>query len=261
MAKTLRDKFIHFVTVDEVLLNKLGVYFDATLRSVNANHDIDSENYCRLAYVIRADGKGYETEDYEHVKSVFLSAIRVERINYKLESTSSRRSFKAEGRTIELRFDADNKDNCLIEVQGEDDVWVNAQFVSILDICEAHKNYNFIIQNTWTPLFVQIVGVGFGFFVSLVLGLKVAPHLSIENPFVISFLFFFLLFSNLWTYLNQIILNLLNMISPVIVLKRTNWLQKFVKGLLMTLVAGLFIYVGEYMWSFVSNEFDGLIKK
>jgi hypothetical protein len=79
------------------------------------------------------------------------------------------------------------------------------------------------------------VGVTLGFVLSLWAATKLAPKLSIENAFVFTFFFILLIFSNTWTYVNQLILRVVNLAFPNVKFlrrdkERLHWLLQAVIG-------------------------------
>ena len=82
-------------------------------------------------------------------------------------------------------------------------------------------------------------------------------NLTIENAFIITFLFALLIFSNTWGYINNIVLNYVYRVFPNIQFyrpdkDRTNWfIQAIIGGVAATLAAyiigGLFTYIGEFL--------------
>ena len=87
--------------------------------------------------------------------------------------------------------------------------------------------------------------------------------LAVESPFVISFIFVFLLFSNTWTYLNQLILRVLNMAFPNIKFIRQgrehlHWLIQAVVG---GAVGAVVLYFLSQAGVFLLDIFNSLVAK
>lgn len=136
------------------------------------------------------------------------------------------------------------------------------RFFLVSDILSKYKNKNGWVRTSWMHLIVQIAGVAFGFFISLWISMKISPKLSIQNSFVICFLFVLLIFSNMWSYLSKLILVLLDNYFPNIKFyrpdkDRIDWLmQTVIDGIIVAIVLwGLnsaFSHIGDMLSSFVT---------
>lgn len=149
------------------------------------------------------------------------------------------------GTFIEIRLDKKDLNNCWLAVSSEDRDWVEATFPNITDLLKNAQNKNHLIRSGWTAFAIQILGIIAGFALSLWAGLKIAPFLAIENAFVVSFFFAFIIFSNAWTYLNPQLLSLVDRIFPNIRFAQPNkqtihWLAQ---GLVITLIGAPTIFL------------------
>ena len=138
-------------------------------------------------------------------------------------------------------------------------------FSSIRDILFKNKNKSGYVRNSWVELLIQMFGVLIGFALSLWGATKIAPSLSIENSFLISFLLILLIFSNLWTQIGIRLKWILNYAFPAINFLRTDkdrlhWLTQAVIGgivgaVTLYLLSGIFSYMGKILGGFIgSNE-------
>ena len=92
----------------------------------------------------------------------------------------------------------------------------------------------------------------------------ISPHLNIENPFVISFIFVLLIFSNIWSYLNNIIINGINNLFPSMKFyrpakNRIHWLMQAIVGGIAVAVTLYFLtfllsYIGEILGTYINKD-------
>lgn len=264
MGRFLRDEYVKNISVDESALSLLSDYFEGKEAEINATlTDEDHQNGKQvfLTYIIRFDNKGYRLHDFNEVSNIFNQAKEIERVIFTLESTESIRSNRLLGTHMELRLDAKDPKACSLTVSSDDGNWVDSSFANVSEQIKKNNNRSSIIRNGWTQFIVQIFGVTMGFIISLWAAIKISPHLSIENAFVVSFLFAFLVFSNTWTFLNQQIINLLNYYFPNLRFQRKgkdtlHWLTQTIIGgivLACTLFAlnKLLAYVGKMIGNFL----------
>ncbi|EHQ9268300.1 hypothetical protein KSW10_001527 [Vibrio parahaemolyticus] len=238
MGTFLRDQHIKNVSVNEELLQQIDDFLSDRERSTNEvleEKGAVQEDLLLLNYVIRFDNRGYKLSNFSDVKKYYSQASKVERIVYTLDSNRSVFSNKQQGTSIELRFDSNDPNNTYLQISSDDGDLVDSVFCGLLEIVKKYQNHNGKIRNAWTQLLIQILGVGLGFVASLLITLKVYPFVKIENAFVITFLFTFLIFSNAWGYINQQLLNLVNRLFPNI----------------------RFIRVGRYRWTWVWQSLVG----
>jgi len=201
--------------------------------------------------------------DFDDVKKYYAQAKHVERVIFILDSAVSERTARQYGTHFELRLDNKEQNNTYIQVASDDSDAVDTAFCGLKEIIGNCTNKNWIVRSTWSQLLVQIFGVVFGFVLSLIAALKISPHLGIENSFVITFIFAFLIFSNAWGFLNQQILRFLDYSFPNISFSRKgknvlHWLaQALVGGIVVALtlliISKAFEWVGEILGAYISK--------
>jgi hypothetical protein len=237
MAHYLRDQQIANVSVTEENLIQLSALFSERLGTLNASTteaDIPDKR-AFLTYIIRFDNKGYRVFSIDDLLKYFRLAKVVERILLTVETAESLRSNRAIGTVLELRLDEKDPNSSFLTVTSDDKDWVDASFAAVEEGLAKYKNRNHWVRSAWTAFGVQLVGVTLGFLLSLWAATKISPKLTIENAFVFAFLFFLIIFSNTWTYLNHLLLRLLNTAFPNIKFlrrdkERLHWLLQAVVG-------------------------------
>lgn len=256
MARFLRDIKIANVTVSEQLLQLINDLLVERCRVANAALDgLDiapeqkADRKLMLSYIVRFDNRGYRLLDSAEALRYYKQATEIERVIFTLDSVQSERN-RLYGTYFELKLDAKEPNNCYIQASADDGDAVDSVYNGLLEILGKGKNRNGWVRNTWSQLLVQILGVASGFILSLIAALKAAPYLKIENAFVLTFLFTFLIFSNTWGFINQQILRLLNYSFPNVRFTRegkdsVHWL---IQGLVVGLLVALFLLLfGELM--------------
>ncbi|WP_324002689.1 hypothetical protein [Aeromonas dhakensis] len=154
------------------------------------------------------------------------------------ESLSSNRQI---GTYLELRLDNRDQANCFLTVTSDDKDLVDASFSAIHDALSKYKNKNAWVRSVWTQLCIQIIGVSLGFILSLWGANIISRQIEMENPFVLSFLFLILIFSNLWGYINQAILWGLNSLFPNLKFYRED--KETLHWLMQTIVGGIVVAI------------------
>ena len=237
MAHFLRDQLISNVSITEESLSQLSAIFEEKEKILNEiSADLKTEdNEAVLTYIIRFDNKGYRVFSIDDLLRYFKQAKSVERVLITLETTKSLRNNRQSGTFMEVRLDEKEPHASFLNVTSDDKDWVEASFCSIQEALDKYRHRTGWVRTAWTAFAVQIVGVSLGFILSLWAASKFSPRLAIESPFVISFIYVFLLFSNTWNYLNQIILRILNIAFPNIKFLRRgkehwHWLIQTVVG-------------------------------
>jgi len=146
-------------------------------------------------------------------------------------------------------------------VASDDRNWVDASFSAVQETLQKLETRNAWVRTAWTTFSVQVVGVAFGFIFSLWVAAKIAPRLAVQNSFVLCFLFVLLLFSNIWTYLQQLIHKGLNAAFPNIEFFRPD--KERWRWLIQTVVGGIVIAAVLYLLgktaAFVTDVFNSLI--
>jgi hypothetical protein len=266
MAQFLRDEFIKNINIDEDAIEMLNQYFinKATKANESISEIPDKERKKLIpSYIIRFDNKGYRFFEFSEIMKFYNQASDIERIIFTLESMESYSSNRNTGSYIELKLDSKDSSNCYLVASSDDENWVDSVFTGVKELINKFRNKSRFVQNSWTIFFVQIFGVILGFVLSLWAALKISPYLSLENAFVISFLFIFIIFSNLWTFLNRLIIKLLGYSFPILRFKRRG--KESLHWLIQTLIGGLIvaftIFLLNKFFDFIGSVIGGFIKK
>src|SRR6266516_2773709 len=246
MAQFLRDQQLTNITVAEADLDRLNDLFLA--RVAAHNHGIAAGNAAQAIpfYVIRFDNKGYRFTDFADVKRCFREARVVERVVFTIDSAQNRQSQGLNGVQFELRLDAKDVKNCLLVVTADFKDWVDATFSGFSEILSGQKSMSRFVRTQWTGLLVQILGVAVGFLLSLWAALRIAPKLALEQAFAVTLFFAFLIFSNVWGYINTQIWRLIDFAYPNVRFQRDDkdfWyraIQTVVGAALLGLAAIIF---------------------
>ena len=265
MAHFLRDTKISSLSATEENLAQLSSTFVERAAMINANVADDAQQVkgAFVTYIIRFDNKGYRVFLIDDLLRHFAEAKTVERVLFTLETGESLRSNRQVGTFMELRLDEREPNTSFLGVSSDDKDWVDASFAAVQDTLAKARNRNGWVRTAWTVFSVQLVGVIFGFLLSLWAAAKIAPLLSIENALIFSFLFVLLVFSNTWAYANQFILRLMNTAFPNIKFlrqgkERLHWLLQAVVG---GIVAAIVLYVLDQSASFVLQILSGILRK
>lgn len=200
MAIFLRDQKVRDINISEDKLRLIDKLFKERASSYNlslgSNLDPDDTRQAFIYFTIRFDGKGYRVYKIEDLLQHFQQADEVERVIFTLETGESLLSNRRMGTVMELWLDKKDADSCFLSVTADDENFVNLAFAGIQDILGKCKNKNSWVRSYPTELFIQIVGVTFGFLISIWGAQQISLKLAIPNSFIISFAFFLLIFSN-----------------------------------------------------------------
>lgn len=264
MGRYLRDEAIKNVTVNEDVLKDISDEFLIRAQKINSSLTDEEKNAGKMqlvSYVIRFDRKGYRFYSIQELLKFYKSANRVQRIVICMESQESRTTGREFGCHSELRFDSHDPNNCWLSVSSDEQDWVESAYSTYRNIISTIENKNGLVRTSWTTLVIQIGGVVFGFLASLVLAEKVSPLLTVDSPFVVSFLFMLLIFSNLWMYMNQLVLKGIDLTFPNIKFQRNNntvlhWVLQAVVG---GVIAAFVLYVLGLGMDEVGKIFRSLI--
>ena len=265
MAHFLRDQQVTNLSATEDNLAQLSSTFmeRAAMLNSNVSDDARLDKGAFVTYIIRFDNKGYRVFSLDDLLRYFAEAKTVERVLFTLETGESLRSNRQIGTFMELRLDEREPNSSFLTVTSDDKDWVDASFSAVQDTLAKSRNRNGWVRTAWTVFAVQLIGVTLGFLLSLWAAAKIAPRLAIENALIFSFLFVLLIFSNTWTFINQLILRLMNMAFPNIKFfrrgkERLNWLLQAVVG---GIVAAVVLYVFDQSASFVLQILSGVLRK
>lgn len=219
MSDFRRDKNLQKITITEQSLTSI----DLTLEEVESRLlKGNAQAYCYLSFVIRYDEKGFRVFTFRELSEHYRKAEKIEKIIFRLDVNSSLPSGMSKNEVIDIFITRLAGQVSYFAVESSDLHWVNSTFTMLDDIFrKSHCRFSWV-RGAWVPLVVQLSGVITIFIISLLLSKYSSQFLIIENSFLITFIFIFLIFSNVWTHLNTMILNIVHNIFPNFYFKRDN---------------------------------------
>ena len=197
MSDYLKDSFIPYLTIDTVALDSIN---DDLQTIVNEASSLpENEQLKSNVYTLRYDGMGIVRKDYSEIKRCFETGRNIERVNFNFSSLKNLSKYKGKG--IRILLDAADGSRCYLSVSDDDEKWVDNVYKRLSTRLEKYKNHNGISRNPFTELFIQLFGVFAGFSFCLIAASLLSPTLKVQYSFFVLFIGFFLIFSNLWTYI------------------------------------------------------------
>lgn len=259
MKTTLRDNYLKNIKISKKDLQAINSKLNSII--VDANRKESNENKKMFfTYVIRFDEKGRSLFNFQEALKYYEDAKRIERFNFNIDCLQSYRN-KMFGKSISIHFDNLNANNCRMVVQGDDSDWVDNTYSSLMDILLKAKNYNIIIRNPVTPFLVQVGGVVVGVLLSIKGAQWLEPKLNIQYSLPFAFVIIFLLFSNVWAYLYDVLLRCIDRLWPNVTFKekQNNFIRVFHWA--MNIVLGFVFLVGvKNVALFILNAVGSLFK-
>ena len=210
-----------------------------------------------LTFIIRFDSKGYRLFSLDELLLHFRRAYGIERVIITIETPESLASNRHVGEHLEVKFDRLEEKNCSLSVTSDHSDWVDASYSAVMEVINKYKTKTGWARSGWSTLTIQLLGVVGGFALSFWAAEAIAPKLSIQNAFIITFFFALLIFSNTWGYINTLILDSFNRTFPNIQFyrpdkDRLNWLiQALIAGIvtafMLYIFSLLFAYIGDFL--------------
>jgi len=245
-------------TLSEESLNQFNFIITQAESALNKKN---AAGYCFITYIIRYDNKGYRLFDFSDVLRHYKLADRIEKISLNLYVSPDMPSNMSGEEMIEIFF-ANGEENSYIVVEGDNQDWVNATYVLVDDVLRQCKSRFSWVKGAWVPLMVQMLGVLSIFTFSLVFSYLITPLLNIENPFFISFIFGFLLLSNIWGYVNPIIMQFMKRSFPNIYFQRNNkkHLSETVQNIVATWLIPIILVALSLLYHFLYPILKSFLK-
>ena len=209
MAQFLRDQQIRNLSVS---IDRIEEIFNAFLSRAEALRVAGNANVV-VSCVIRFDECGHRVFSFDDISLLYRQAKTVERLVFSIETAVSLNSNRHYGAYVDLTLEKNNSIGFLT-VSDDDRAWVDGTFSLVRDVLIKCRAWYGFIRTVWTELIVQVVGVALIFFLSLLAASKISPNIVVESNFLISFLFVFLLFSNIWNYLQRQVYRAIGAIFP-----------------------------------------------
>lgn len=264
MARYLRDRYIQNRSFTVEAVTHIFDAFtarSAALRLVLAT-DPEITDVTFFSTVIRFDNRGNRTWTREEFLNYFKQAKVVERVSFEIETSSSVQSNTRNGAYCTLQLDIRDTNRCFFQVSCDDREWVETTYSDVMDLVDKYGSISWIVRTSATQWGVQIIGVSLGVLLCLALAKFVAPTLSVENPFLIAFLFCLLIFSNTWTHIYPLVMKAIDKAFPNVMFVRPNeeqlhWFLQAMVGVAFTAAVGK---VGMAVYGVVEQVVKNIFK-
>ncbi|EGQ7352737.1 membrane domain protein [Escherichia coli] len=264
MSYFYRSKNISGVSINEDSLISLSTAIVECCVKMNEQAQKESREVCaQCVFFILFDGKGYKVDSIGELVKYFRQATRIDQIIFTIETYQSRQSNRMNGSWMELRIDERNSNSSTMIVASEDNEWVDSLWITIQDLLNKCKNKFRFFRTAWTMLSIQISGVTVGFLLSLWTASKLAPKLSIDGAFALSFICIFILFSNLWSFAIPLIIKLIDFLFPSVkfVINGKNYFHWSVQAIIGAIASAVILYFISSMLLFALEMLNSIIKK
>lgn len=204
MPNFLRDAVVGNLVVTDEALQQLNAVLAERVNAHNTE-GTDADRRLSLIYTVRFDGRGYRSFSAEEAWGYYVHASKVERVVVQAESLVGIQSNRVVGAHIEIRLDQDRTGTSHISVGGDSKDWVEATFGALEAWIARQRNLPTVLLRTqWTALAIQLLGILVGIVLCLWLATISGTYLrGVEYPRAIAFAFWFLVYGNLWGYLQQ----------------------------------------------------------
>lgn len=189
----------------------------------NTNLQPNDDQFLFPIYTVRFDSRGYRTFDVNEAWMYYTSAGTVERVVVQADSVASISSGRERGSFIEVRLDTEGMGSH-IQVGGGSKDWVEAGFGALSEWVARHKDMSTsVIRTGLTPLLIQLAGVAAAVLICLWLATVIGAYLKgVEYPRVVAFALCFLIFGNIWTYAQPVLLRAVMRVFPNVRFSRKN---------------------------------------
>lgn len=262
MPSFLRDVRVRNVVVSDDALRELHTSFMERIQAHNQVTQLEEQKLFAV-YVVRFDGRGYRTFSVDEAWNYYKGANSVERVVLAAECQIGMKTNHMVGGQIEIRLDADRNGSSHIIVGGESKDWVEATFLALETSLNRRKNLaTSLIRTPWSALLIQLLGVMVGVMLALWLATLSAPLLKgVDYPRAVAFAFWFLVYSNLWTYLQQRALEGIDQLFPNVRLSRSgeHWAHKLLRAGVKLAAIAILLWIFGWLTRWASSVLAPLL--
>jgi hypothetical protein len=241
MAQYLRDTDLPTLSITQARLTQINDILFSRQIALNGNLHFDEAialpDYKSLSYTIRFDNKGYRFYTFNELIQHFNNASQIQRIVFILEDVSNRDN----GLRVEVWLENGEGSRPRLIVTSDSNDWVDATFTTLESILTGFKSDYRWIRSKWIQPVIQIIAIVVFFIISFFVSKNISPLLSIDGAFYLTFFFTFLVFSNLWSVLNNLLFKFLDRLFPNTYFDREGkstaekWAQRSVNGAIIAL--------------------------
>ncbi len=244
MPSFLREMTVRNVVLNEEAMQELNSVLQSRIDAHNTSAQ-DSNHRLAPVYVVRFDSRSYRTFSAEEAWGFYKGANSVERVYIGALSQTYRQTSGHSGSSIQIMLDTYGNSN--IGVEGESKDWVEATLQAFDVVLRRRRDLaTALIRTSWTSLVLQVIGLCIGVLLALWLATLSAPFLKgVDYPRAVSFVFWFLVYSNLWGYLQQQALKYIGVLFPNVRFSRggEHWTQRLLREGVKTIAIALLLWV------------------
>jgi len=258
----VRDWHIQNLTLNQAKVEALYEAVDTIATDLNLKFSSQGNSMrARTSCVIRhGDGLGDRAYLKDFLLSVYRRSFQVERIIYMVEIFDP--SSDLNQIAVQIQLDTQRDNNFLTVSSVDDWDWVQKTFSFLRDELKKSRNYHGYFRAPLSKLCVQLLGVAASFLSSILFAQILAPKIAIQEAFLVSFVFFFLLFANIWTYVQQAVLNSINTFFSSIKFlpygkEQFHWLPQALIGSAVVSVLGIMLVQAL---NILGDFFSGILK-
>lgn len=216
-----------------------------------------------LSVVIRFDEQGCRCWTWEDLKKYFRQAKDIERIAFEIDTSMSLATSRQAGAFCWLQLDIGDVSRCGLQVSADEKAWVEETYAELSALSDKRRTVSAFVRTQVTEWAVQICGVTLGVLACIWVARFLTPVLSIDNPFIISFLFALLIFSNTWTHILRITVWVLGKTFPNVMFlrqeeERLHWVWQAVVAAIISVAV---VKVGSLCWDLLALAVEGLQRK
>ncbi|WP_037246272.1 hypothetical protein [Rhodoferax saidenbachensis] len=232
MPSFLRDVMVSNLVLTDEAIQELNRVVIQRMEAHNSSTQ-DNARKLSLMYVVRFDDRGYRAFSAEEAWNYYKTANKLERLVFEAECPSGLQTNHMVGEQIQVRLDSAAQSASHIIVGGDSKDWVEATFSALESTLARHKSLATRLARTeWTGLVVQLTGVLIGVLLCLWLATMTAPYLKdVDYPRAVSFALWFLVYGNLWTYLQRLGMAAIANLFPNVRFSREgeHWTQRLIR--------------------------------
>lgn len=245
MPSFIRDVAVRNVVINDEAIQELNTIVLQRVAAHNVSTP-DAERRLTPSYVVRFDNRGYRTFSADEAWTYYKTAATVERVIFEVVGPMGLKTNHMVGEQIEIRLDSVGEANSRIMVGGDSKDWVEATFIALEAVLARRRHVaTAVVRTQWMALVLQLIGVVAGVLLCMWLATLSAPYLKeVEYPRAVAFAFWFLVYSNLWAFIQQRALAGIGTLFPNVRFSREgeHWTQVWLRRGLEAMGIAIFLW-------------------
>lgn len=227
--------------------NKIIEIFDYLLKLKN-DFTLKEQEYSDILVEISGEKDFYSGSSKDEFLKIFDNNNRIKNIMLRVQLVAPKHTDNTIRAQIYLLLDRST--DSIFHVFSTDETWVTGIYTKFNEFLQNVPKGYIKIRNGILTLAIQLIAVFVGIVFSIFAAQNLHPYIDMEYSEIYLFVIFLLLFSNIWTYIGNVITGMLELHYPIVDIRqktKKSWGLKIFYFFILTILTWAVNYLLDFL--------------